>query len=72
MSMMKGKADGKQGGKRGHSNMTHWAYTEEIKDASRKLRRHNAKRDVAEALVEYKTDGESKNDQDLAEALHQK
>ena len=48
MSIMKGKIEGGQGGKRGHSNMTHWAYTEEIKDASRKLRRHNAKRDVAE------------------------
>ena len=67
MSIMKGKVEGGQGGKRGHSNMTHWAYTEEIKDASRKLRRHSAKRDVAQGLVEYKTDPESKNDQDLTD-----
>ena len=66
MSILKGKVEGGQGGKRGHSNMTHWAYTEEIKDASRKLRRHYAKRDVAEGLVEYKTD-----DQDLTNELPQ-
>ena len=71
MSIMKGKVEGGQGGKRGHSNMTHWAYTEEIKDASRILRRHNAKMDVAEGLVEYKTDPESKNDQDLTDELPQ-
>ena len=68
---MKGKIEGGQGGKRGHSNMTHWAYTEEIKDASRKLRRHNAKRDVAEGLVEHQTGPESTNDQDLTDELPQ-
>ena len=69
MSIMKGKVEGGRGGKLGHSNMTHWAYTEEIKDASRKLRRHNAKRDVAEGLVEYKAEPESKNDQVLTDEL---
>ena len=69
MSIMKGKVEGGQGGKLGHSNMTHWAYTEEIKDASRKLRRQIAKRDVAEGVVEYKTDRETKNDQELTDEL---
>ncbi|HEY5883512.1 MAG TPA: hypothetical protein VIT88_02445 [Pyrinomonadaceae bacterium] len=69
MSIMKGKIEGGQGGKRGHSNMTHWAYTDEIKDASRKLRRHSAKRDVAEGLEEHKTDPESRNDTDLTDEL---
>jgi hypothetical protein len=71
MSIMKGKVEGGQGGKRGHSNMTHWAFTEEIKNASRKLRRHGAKRDAAEGLVEYETGPESKNDQDLTDELPQ-
>ena len=69
MSIMKGKIEGGQGGKRGHSNMTHWAYTDEIKDASRKLRRHSAKRHVAEGLEEHKTDPESTNDKDLTDEL---
>ena len=71
MSIMKGKADGGQGGKRGHSNMTHWAFTEEIKDASRKLRRHNAKREVADGRVEYKASPQSKIGQDLTDELPQ-
>ncbi len=37
------KIEGGSGGKRGHSNMTHWDYTEEIKRRSRKLRRVEAK-----------------------------
>jgi hypothetical protein len=37
------KIEGGSGGKRGHSNMTHWEYTEEIKRRSRKARRQEAK-----------------------------
>jgi hypothetical protein len=44
------KVEGGQGGKRGHSGMTHWMYTEEIKDIARKLRRHQAKIEVDEQL----------------------
>lgn len=33
------KIEGGSGGKRGHSNMTHWDYTEEIKRRARKARR---------------------------------
>lgn len=37
------KIEGGSGGKRGHSNMTHWVTTEEIKTATRKARRAEAK-----------------------------
>ena len=33
------KVDGGQGGKLGHSNMSHWDYTEVIKSRTKKLRR---------------------------------
>lgn len=38
------KVDGGSGGRRGHSNMTHWTTTEEIKVATKKARRIEAKR----------------------------
>jgi hypothetical protein len=47
---MKGKANGGQGGKLGHSNMDHWVYTEEIKAAARKQRRLEAKEQIAGEL----------------------
>jgi hypothetical protein len=37
------RSEGGTGGKRGHSNMEHWAYTREIKDAARIRRRINDK-----------------------------
>jgi hypothetical protein len=43
MAISKGKAEGGQGGKRGHSNMDHWEFTEEIKLAAKKRRRLAAK-----------------------------
>lgn len=52
MSILKGRPDAGQGGKRGHSNMDHWEFTEEIKVAARKRRRHEAKRQVTEARLE--------------------
>lgn len=52
MSILKGRPDAGQGGKRGHSNMDHWEFTEEIKIAARKRRRHEAKRQVTEALLD--------------------
>lgn len=39
----KTKTEGGSGGKKGHSNMTHWTTTEEIKDSTRKARRAEAK-----------------------------
>jgi hypothetical protein len=39
----KAKVEGGSGGRRGHSNMTHWTTTEEIKVATKKARRAEAK-----------------------------
>jgi hypothetical protein len=47
MAILKGKTEGGSGGKRGHSNMNHWVTTAEVKDASRKLRRLDAKKVIA-------------------------
>jgi hypothetical protein len=41
--LRRNKIEGGSGGKRGHSNITHWEYTEEIKQRSRKARRQAAK-----------------------------
>ena len=49
------KVEGGQGGKRGHSNMTHWFSTEEIKTATRILRRRAARAEVADQLAEIAT-----------------
>ncbi len=52
MGILKGKPDAGQGGKRGHSNMDHWEFNEEIKEAARKRRRISAKTEITEGLVE--------------------
>ena len=46
------KTEGGQGGRRGHSNMNHWVTTEEIKVATRILRRREAKKLIAEQTRE--------------------
>lgn len=46
------KVEGGQGGKRGHSNMTHWESTEEIKATTRRLRRRLAQAEVADQLAD--------------------
>jgi len=56
MAISKGKLDGDQGGKRGHSNMDHWDFTEEIKLAAKKSRRLEAKSDITEGVDEYHGD----------------
>ncbi len=43
MANMKIKSEGGQGGKRGHSNMVHYAKTEEVKKAARRQRRVEAR-----------------------------
>ena len=52
MAIPKGKADAGQGGKRGHSNMDHWVFNDEIKEAARKQRRLQAKDEINAALAE--------------------
>lgn len=56
MAILKGRPDGGQGGKRGHSNMEHWEHTEEIKLAAKKRRRQKAKSDVEQGVSEYRAD----------------
>jgi hypothetical protein len=41
--LRRNKIEGGSGLKRGHSNMAHWDYTDEIKRRSRKARRRAAK-----------------------------
>jgi len=48
----KSKPDGGQGGKRGHSNMTHWEHTEKIKSHSKRQRRVASKRLIRESTKE--------------------
>lgn len=52
MAIDKGKIDAGQGGRRGHSNMDHWIYSHELKEASRKARRLDAGRAVRSGLAE--------------------
>lgn len=50
MALGRGKVEG--GHKRGHSQMTHWSYTSEIKDATRSHRRTLDKMTAAEQAAE--------------------
>jgi len=50
MAISKGKSEAGQGGKRGHSNMDHWVFNEEVKEAARKQRRLNARIEIRDAL----------------------
>ena len=52
MGIRKGPTEGGSGGKRGHSGMEHWGFTEEVKEAARRRRRVEDKEAV-------KTDSES-------------
>lgn len=45
-------SEGGSGGKRGHSNMVHWFFTEEIKDGARVRRRQDDKNEVRAAMRE--------------------
>ena len=53
MAIARMKTEGGQGGLRGHSNMNHWDQTEDIKAASRKLRRLQAKQTIRKELEEH-------------------
>ena len=52
MGLKKIRSEGGSGGKRGHSNMEHWAYTDEIKTAARSQRRIEDKHAVRKPLGE--------------------
>jgi hypothetical protein len=49
------KVEGGQGGKRGHSNMTHWESTEEIKATTRVLRRRQGRVEVDDQLSDLRS-----------------
>jgi hypothetical protein len=59
MGREKVKSEGGSGGKRGHSNMVHWAYNHEIKDAARRKRRQCDDEQVEQGLDEIAEDSES-------------
>jgi len=50
MAIDKGKTEGGSGGKKGHSNMNHWDFTEDIKESTKSLRRIKGKEEVRESL----------------------
>ena len=50
MATKSGPTEGGSGGKRGHSNMEHWATTEEIKSSARVRRRNDAKKEITKEL----------------------
>lgn len=52
MAINKGSTEGGSGGGRGHSNMDHWEYTEEIKVSTKKLRRKQDKEEAKRGLQE--------------------
>ncbi len=54
MSTDKGPTKGGSGGKRGHSNMEHWTYTEELKQSSKVRRRNNEKKQIREEVENLK------------------
>jgi hypothetical protein len=46
MGMPKGPSEGGSGGRRGHSGMEHWGFTDEVKMVARRRRRLNDKLEV--------------------------
>ena len=48
MGVFKGPTEGGSGGRRGHSGMEHWGFTDEVKEASRRRRRLEDKQEVRE------------------------
>ena len=46
MGIGKGPTDGGSGGKRGHSGMEHWGFTDEVKEAAKRRRRMEDKEAV--------------------------
>lgn len=55
MGIGKGPTEGGSGGKRGHSSMEHWGFTDEVKESAKRRRRMEDKDAVKE-------DGESEEE----------
>jgi hypothetical protein len=54
MGTTKGPSEGGSGGKRGHSNMEHWGYTDEVKKEAKRIRRIEDKKKTKTGIKEYK------------------
>ena len=54
MGTTKGPSEGGSGGKRGHSNMEHWGYTEEVKGDAKRIRRIEDKKKSKAGIKDYK------------------
>jgi hypothetical protein len=50
MGISKGPTEGGSGGKRGHSGMEHWGFTDEVKETAKRRRRMEDKEAVEEDL----------------------
>jgi hypothetical protein len=61
MGKYKGPTEGGSGGKRGHSGMEHWTESEEVKEASRKHRRKNDRKESDRGVRDY-IDNEDSDD----------
>ena len=57
MAISKGKPDAGLDGKLGHSNQDHWDFTEAIKEAARKQRRLDAKKQISREMRDYRDGG---------------
>ncbi len=62
MGIPQGPTEGGSGGKRGHSNMEHWGFTDEVKSAARKRRRLEDQQVIRQQtgiLIEMESDPET-------------
>lgn len=55
MGVYKGPTEGGSGGRRGHSNMEHWGFTDEVKEAAKRRRRLEDKSEVKRQQTENET-----------------
>jgi len=58
MGIPKGPTESGSGGRRGHSGMEHWGFTDEVKEAARRRRRLGDKQEVRDQSAEP-DDGQS-------------
>jgi len=56
VGVLKGPTEGGSDGKRGHSNMEHWGFTEDVKDVAKRRRRLDDKAESARGRAEAERD----------------
>jgi len=52
-SVKNGPSEGGSGGKRGHSSMDHWGYTDEVKESARRIRRSDDRSESRTQMDEW-------------------